>query len=252
MGRWGASAFVVVSLAGEGAAAGRPRGRRARGGPRRLQRRRRPRRRPARVRRERVRQGGRRRRRRPVRLGFRPVCHQPQDHHAEHSAGSTLRLTLGCLLGQLDLPLNLDQNRHNAFHGRLKELRAQARQRARELSTSASRVGLTSTAANDGAPKRPQLDRRATTEPRFGKPRRRLIELLKRVSQDRPGPIVPGRAGAGWHGSPTGWDVRVQPEEVGGVVLVFERHQPFVVVAVGGPYPVLAFLPQVVHILGSD
>ncbi|MFF4491185.1 GIY-YIG nuclease family protein [Streptomyces sp. NPDC001544] len=37
------------------------------------------------------------------------------------------------LISQLDLPLNLDQNRHNAFHGRLKELRAQARQRAREL-----------------------------------------------------------------------------------------------------------------------
>ncbi len=37
------------------------------------------------------------------------------------------------LISQLDLPLNLDQNRHNAFHGRLKELRAQARRRAREL-----------------------------------------------------------------------------------------------------------------------
>lgn len=37
------------------------------------------------------------------------------------------------LISQLDLPLNLDQNRHNAFHGRLKELRAQARQQAREL-----------------------------------------------------------------------------------------------------------------------
>jgi len=37
------------------------------------------------------------------------------------------------LISQLDLPLNLDQNRHNAFHSRLKELRAQARQRAREL-----------------------------------------------------------------------------------------------------------------------
>ncbi|MEU8684228.1 GIY-YIG nuclease family protein [Streptomyces sp. NPDC048611] len=103
-------------------------------------------------------------------------------HYRGNAAGSTLRLTLGCLLGlelrrvgsgkrmtfcqvgeaalsqwmadnarvcwveqdepwtsesqiisQFDLPLNLDQNRHNAFHSRLKELRAQARQRAREL-----------------------------------------------------------------------------------------------------------------------
>ncbi|MET9824292.1 MULTISPECIES: GIY-YIG nuclease family protein [Streptomyces] len=37
------------------------------------------------------------------------------------------------LISQLDLPLNLDQNSHNAFHSRLKELRVQARQRAREL-----------------------------------------------------------------------------------------------------------------------
>lgn len=37
------------------------------------------------------------------------------------------------LIGRLDLPLNLDQNRHNAFHPRLTEIRAQARQRAREL-----------------------------------------------------------------------------------------------------------------------
>lgn len=37
------------------------------------------------------------------------------------------------LISQLDLPLNLDQNRHNAYYHRLKELRAQARQRAREL-----------------------------------------------------------------------------------------------------------------------
>lgn len=103
-------------------------------------------------------------------------------HFRGNAAGSTLRLTLGCLLGfelrrvgsgkrmtfgksgeaslsqwmadnarvcwieqsepwdmeaqlisQLDLPLNLDQNRHNAFHNRLKELRAQARHRAQEL-----------------------------------------------------------------------------------------------------------------------
>ncbi|MET9120187.1 GIY-YIG nuclease family protein [Streptomyces sp. NPDC004528] len=107
-------------------------------------------------------------------------------HYRGNAAGSTLRLTLGCLLGielrrvgksgtrmtfgkagevalsqwmaenarvcwieydepwtleselitQLDLPLNLDQNRHNLFYGRLKELRAQARQRARELDVS--------------------------------------------------------------------------------------------------------------------
>lgn len=106
-------------------------------------------------------------------------------HYRGNAAGSTLRLSLGCLLGlelrrvgsgkrmtfgkvgeatlsqwmadnaqvcwiehsepwdlesrliaQLDLPLNLDQNRHNAFHSRLKELRAQARQQARELAIS--------------------------------------------------------------------------------------------------------------------
>lgn len=105
-----------------------------------------------------------------------------RNHYRGNAAGSTLRFTLGCLLGlellrvgsgkkmnfgkageaalsqwmadnarvcwieqdepwvlesqlisQLDLPLNLDQNRHNAFHSRLKELRAQARQRARDL-----------------------------------------------------------------------------------------------------------------------
>ncbi|PNG23425.1 hypothetical protein C1J00_04310 [Streptomyces cahuitamycinicus] len=107
-------------------------------------------------------------------------------HYRGNAAGSTLRLTLGCLLGlelrrvgsgkrltfgkvgeatltqwmaenarvcwiehaepwaleselisQLDLPLNLDQNRHNAFHDRLKEPRAQARQQARALPISA-------------------------------------------------------------------------------------------------------------------
>ncbi|WP_406377881.1 GIY-YIG nuclease family protein [Streptomyces sp. NBC_00197] len=106
-------------------------------------------------------------------------------HYRGNAAGSTLRLTLGCLLGielrrvgsgkrmtfgkvgeavlsqwmaenarvcwiehhepwtlelelisQLDLPLNLDQNRHNRFHSHLKELRSQARQRARELAVS--------------------------------------------------------------------------------------------------------------------
>ncbi|WUK91271.1 hypothetical protein OHT01_29830 [Streptomyces sp. NBC_00358] len=40
-------------------------------------------------------------------------------------------------ISQLDLPLNLDQNRHNPFHGRLTEVRSQARQRARELAVSA-------------------------------------------------------------------------------------------------------------------
>jgi hypothetical protein len=103
-------------------------------------------------------------------------------HFRGNAAGSTLRLTLGCLLGLelrrvgsggrmtfckageatlsrwmaehaqvcwvpspepwtveseliagLDLPLNLDQNQHNTFHAHLKQLRAQARQRAREL-----------------------------------------------------------------------------------------------------------------------
>ncbi|MFD9006992.1 GIY-YIG nuclease family protein [Streptomyces sp. NPDC059582] len=110
------------------------------------------------------------------------LCKRVRNHYRGNAAGSTLRLTLGCLLGlelrrvasgkkmtfgkvgeatlsvwmadnarvcwiehdepwvsesqlisQLDLPLNLDQNRRNAFHARLKELRAQARQRAREL-----------------------------------------------------------------------------------------------------------------------
>ncbi|GHK03704.1 hypothetical protein SY2F82_55010 [Streptomyces sp. Y2F8-2] len=105
-----------------------------------------------------------------------------QYHYRGNAAGSTLRLSLGCLLGlelrrvgsgtrltfgrageaklsqwmadnaqvcwlehdepwtmeseliaQLDLPLNLDQNRHNSFHGELKELRAKARERARAL-----------------------------------------------------------------------------------------------------------------------
>ncbi|MFF9906878.1 GIY-YIG nuclease family protein [Streptomyces olivaceus] len=41
------------------------------------------------------------------------------------------------LISQLDLPLNLDQNHHNAFHDRLKKLRAQARQQARALPTDA-------------------------------------------------------------------------------------------------------------------
>ncbi|MFD4569071.1 GIY-YIG nuclease family protein [Streptomyces sp. NPDC058467] len=103
-------------------------------------------------------------------------------HYRGNAAGSTLRLTLGCLFGlelrrvgsgtrltfgkageaklgqwmadnaqvcwlehdapwtmeselisQLDLPLNLDQNRRNGFHDRLKELRAKARERARAL-----------------------------------------------------------------------------------------------------------------------
>jgi hypothetical protein len=103
-------------------------------------------------------------------------------HFRGNAEGSTLRLTLGCLLGlelrrvgsgkrltfgqsgereltawmadnarvcwlvhaepwiaeseliaQLDLPLNLDQNRNNAFHRYLSDLRASARARAREL-----------------------------------------------------------------------------------------------------------------------
>ncbi|MFB6788077.1 GIY-YIG nuclease family protein [Streptomyces olivaceus] len=37
------------------------------------------------------------------------------------------------LISQLDLPLNLDQNYHSAFHGCLKELRVQARQLAGAL-----------------------------------------------------------------------------------------------------------------------
>ncbi|MET7726242.1 GIY-YIG nuclease family protein [Streptomyces mirabilis] len=107
-------------------------------------------------------------------------------HYRGNAAGSTLRLTLGCLLGielrrvgsgkrmtfvkageatlsqwmaenarvcwierdepwtmeselisQLDLPLNLGQNRHNLFHGRLTEVRSQAWQWARKLAISA-------------------------------------------------------------------------------------------------------------------
>jgi len=109
-----------------------------------------------------------------------------QYHYRGNAEGSTLRFSLGCLLGlelrrvgsgkrmtfckageadlsqwmaenarvcwighdepwtmeselisRLDLPLNLDQNSHNPFHSRLKELRSQARQRARELPVSA-------------------------------------------------------------------------------------------------------------------
>ncbi|WP_247701598.1 GIY-YIG nuclease family protein [Streptomyces sp. F63] len=45
------------------------------------------------------------------------------------------------LISQLDLPLNLDQNRHNAFHSRLKELRAQARQRARGCPSASRSTG---------------------------------------------------------------------------------------------------------------
>ncbi|MEO3752670.1 GIY-YIG nuclease family protein [Streptomyces sp. B6B3] len=105
-----------------------------------------------------------------------------QYHFRGNAEGSTLRLTLGCLLGLelrrvgsgkrmtfgrhgerqltdwmaeharvcwvehpepwalesvliagLDLPLNLHQNKHNAFHGQLTAMRAVARQRAREL-----------------------------------------------------------------------------------------------------------------------
>ncbi|MGP3922283.1 GIY-YIG nuclease family protein [Streptomyces sp. 8N616] len=41
------------------------------------------------------------------------------------------------LISQLDLPLNLGKNRHKAFHGRLKEMRAQARQHAQESPISA-------------------------------------------------------------------------------------------------------------------
>ncbi|MEU7900304.1 GIY-YIG nuclease family protein [Nonomuraea sp. NPDC049152] len=37
------------------------------------------------------------------------------------------------LIAQLDLPLNLDQNRNHAFHQHLSALRAFARARAREL-----------------------------------------------------------------------------------------------------------------------
>ncbi|AWS41673.1 GIY-YIG nuclease family protein [Streptosporangium sp. 'caverna'] len=103
-------------------------------------------------------------------------------HFRGNAEGSTLRLTLGCLLGlelrrvgsgkrltfgktgeqeltewmaenarvcwllhpepwtaesafiaELDLPLNLDQNRNNKFHAHLTSLRAAARTRAREL-----------------------------------------------------------------------------------------------------------------------
>lgn len=37
------------------------------------------------------------------------------------------------ILGQLDLPLNLDKNKHNAFHPNLTKARAEAARRAREL-----------------------------------------------------------------------------------------------------------------------
>lgn len=41
------------------------------------------------------------------------------------------------LLTRLDLPLNLDQNKHTVFHARLNKLRANARQQARELPVTA-------------------------------------------------------------------------------------------------------------------
>lgn len=50
------------------------------------------------------------------------------------------------LISQLNLPLNLDQDRRNAFYDRLKELRAQARHQARVLPISAKPVALTSPA----------------------------------------------------------------------------------------------------------
>ncbi|WP_242904629.1 GIY-YIG nuclease family protein [Actinomadura terrae] len=105
-----------------------------------------------------------------------------RNHYRGNAEGSTLRRTLGCLLGlelrrvgsgtrmtfgkhgeqqltawmaehalvcwnmdpepwlqetelinQLDLPLNLDQNKHNAFHAQLTEISSTARQRARTL-----------------------------------------------------------------------------------------------------------------------
>ena len=103
-----------------------------------------------------------------------------RNHYRGNASSSTLRLTLGCLLGldlqrmgngrltfgttgeaqlsewmheharvcwyptdqpwlieseairRLDLPLNLDQNRHHPFHQQLTQLRADARARARE------------------------------------------------------------------------------------------------------------------------
>jgi hypothetical protein len=103
-------------------------------------------------------------------------------HYRGNAEGSTLRLTLSCLLGlelrrvvsgkrmtsgkdgeprlteharvcwiqhpnpwswktdliaQLDLPFNLDQNKHNPFHPQLTALRAEARKLARALSSSA-------------------------------------------------------------------------------------------------------------------
>jgi hypothetical protein len=42
------------------------------------------------------------------------------------------------LIGAVDLPLNLDQNRHNAFRGELTRRRAQARAAARALPVVAS------------------------------------------------------------------------------------------------------------------
>ncbi|MFD7509814.1 GIY-YIG nuclease family protein [Streptomyces sp. NPDC059853] len=120
-------------------------------------------------------------RRMAVRTSRQSLRSRVRYHFRGNAEGSTLRLTLGCLLGLelrrvgsgrrmtfrasgeaelsawmarharvcwvahprpwllesalisgLDLPLNLDQNRHNAFHPTLKALRAAARQRARE------------------------------------------------------------------------------------------------------------------------
>jgi hypothetical protein len=49
-------------------------------------------------------------------------------------------------IAQLDLPLNLDQNRHNPFHEHLSRLRAEARNRARERPILSSQTGAPSAA----------------------------------------------------------------------------------------------------------
>ncbi|MEV7687047.1 GIY-YIG nuclease family protein [Streptomyces bungoensis] len=92
---------------------------------------------------------------------------------AEHDEPWTLESEL---ISQLDLPLNLDQNGHNAFHAQLKEVRARARQRARER-----RTGVHWGGHDPGAEAGP----RARCPKWVGL----AIELLKRVSQVR---ILPG------------------------------------------------------------
>ncbi|MEU6079140.1 GIY-YIG nuclease family protein [Streptomyces sp. NPDC047108] len=124
------------------------------------------------------------------------------------------------LISQFDLPLNLDQNQHNAFHGTLKGLRAEARQLARELPVSASAVGLTSPADINGGERwrtdavtpgstcdfRARFRHAAPQGDRTPKSGCRRFESCRGHQQKDPQPI---KAGGLWHPS----RVRAPPNE---------------------------------------